>query len=113
MVSTLNSIESDNSDGINLLVNEVITLVVLTADHGIEHGAYTSEMWDFPPLPLLEGEKVIELDPDADYLTKRITDKALDFIKKNRRCTQSYAPGPKTRTSPMEQASEQRAGGAP
>ena len=44
----------------------------------------TSEMWDFPPLPLLEGEKVIELDPDADYLTKRITDKALDFIKKNR-----------------------------
>ena len=35
------------------------------------------------------------------------------FIKKNRRCTHSYAPGPETRTSPMEQASGQRAGGAP
>ena len=43
-----------------------------------------SEMWNFPPLPLLDGEKVIELDPDADNLTKRITEKALDFIQRNR-----------------------------
>ena len=38
----------------------------------------------FPPLPLLEGEKVIETDPDADYLTKRITEKAVDFIKRKK-----------------------------
>ena len=38
----------------------------------------------FPPLPLLEGEKVIELDPDADYLTRRITERAVDFIKANK-----------------------------
>ena len=38
----------------------------------------------FAPLPLLEGEKVIETDPDADYLTKRITEKAVDFIKRKK-----------------------------
>ena len=38
----------------------------------------------FPPLPLLEGEEVIELDPDADYLTKRFTDRAVDFIAQNK-----------------------------
>jgi arylsulfatase A-like enzyme len=38
----------------------------------------------FPPLPLLEGEKVIELDPDADFLTKRITEHAVAFIEQNR-----------------------------
>jgi hypothetical protein len=27
----------------------------------------------FPPLPLLDGETVIEMEPDADYLTRRIT----------------------------------------
>lgn len=37
--------------------------------------------FDFPPLPVLDGEKVIELDPDADYLTKRITERAVDFIE--------------------------------
>jgi len=39
----------------------------------------------FPPLPLLEGEKVIEHDPNADYLTKRITEKAVAYIKKNKK----------------------------
>ena len=38
----------------------------------------------FPPLPLLDGETVIEMDPDADYLTKRITERAVNFIKKNK-----------------------------
>jgi len=37
--------------------------------------------WNFPPLPLLEGEKVIELDPNADYLTKRITERTVQFIE--------------------------------
>ena len=38
----------------------------------------------FPPLPLLEGEKVIELDPDLDYLTNRITQRAVRFIDSNK-----------------------------
>ena len=37
----------------------------------------------FPPLALLNGETVIELDPDADYLTKRITEHAVSFIERN------------------------------
>lgn len=39
------------------------------------------EFFNFPPLPLLEGGKVIELDPDADYLTRRVTERAVKFIK--------------------------------
>lgn len=38
----------------------------------------------FTPLPLLEGEKVIEMDPNADLLTKRITERAVAFIKRNK-----------------------------
>lgn len=40
--------------------------------------------FDFPPLPLLDQEKVIEADPDADYLTKRITDRAVKFIEEHK-----------------------------
>ncbi|WP_299668346.1 sulfatase [uncultured Polaribacter sp.] len=39
---------------------------------------------NFPPLPLLKGEEVIEMDPNADYFTKRITDKSIAFIKENK-----------------------------
>ncbi|WP_372846960.1 sulfatase [Pontiella sp.] len=42
------------------------------------------KVFKFPPLPLLEGEKVIELDPDPDYLTRRFTERAVDFIRRNR-----------------------------
>ena len=38
----------------------------------------------FPPLPLLDGETVIEMDPDADYLTKRVTEHAVSFIEANK-----------------------------
>lgn len=37
--------------------------------------------FQFPPLPLLDGETVIEMDPDADYLTQRVTERAIDFIE--------------------------------
>ncbi len=36
--------------------------------------------FQFPALPLLDGETVIEMDPNADYLTQRITDRAVQFI---------------------------------
>ncbi len=40
--------------------------------------------FQFPPLPLLDGEEVVEMDPDADYLTKRFTERAVKFIEKNK-----------------------------
>ncbi len=38
----------------------------------------------FPGLPLLDGETVIEMDPDADQLTRRITERAVAFIEQNK-----------------------------
>ena len=38
----------------------------------------------FPPLALLKNEEVIEMDPDADFLTKRITEHAVSFIERNK-----------------------------
>ena len=40
--------------------------------------------FNFPPLPLLDQEKVIEADPDADYLTRRITARAVNFIEEHK-----------------------------
>ena len=39
---------------------------------------------EFSPLPLLDGGGVIELEPDADYLTQRVTEHAVDFIERHR-----------------------------
>tara|TARA_R110002096_G_scaffold212352_8_gene399842 strand:- start:3418 stop:4803 length:1386 start_codon:yes stop_codon:yes gene_type:complete len=38
----------------------------------------------FPSLPLLDQETVIEMDPDADHLTRRITEHAVAFIEENK-----------------------------
>jgi arylsulfatase len=38
---------------------------------------------DIPALPLYEGDNVIELDPDQSLFTRRITDRAVQFIQKN------------------------------
>ena len=40
--------------------------------------------YQFPPLPLLDGETVVEMDPDADHLTERITEHAVEFIEDNK-----------------------------
>ncbi|QDT00969.1 sulfatase family protein [Adhaeretor mobilis] len=40
--------------------------------------------YQFPPLPLLEGETVVEMEPDADFLTKRITQRSVEFIEKHK-----------------------------
>lgn len=42
------------------------------------------ERFNFPPLPLIEGETVIETDPDADQLTARMTERAIQFITEHR-----------------------------
>ena len=56
----------------------------LPYSHDIHPFHPRKDVWNFPKLPLIEGEKVIELEPDADFLTQRITQKAIDFIKRNK-----------------------------
>jgi arylsulfatase A-like enzyme len=38
---------------------------------------------EMPPLPLYDGEKVAELDPDQSQFTKRFTERAVAFIERN------------------------------
>lgn len=51
---------------------------------------YSNDMWPkhptakFPELPLMEGEKVIALNPDQSKLTTDYTERALRFIEKNK-----------------------------
>jgi arylsulfatase A-like enzyme len=53
---------------------------------------YSNDMWPrhpvnpqaFPDLPLIEGEKVIQLDPDQTQLTTWYTERAVKFIEKNK-----------------------------
>jgi arylsulfatase len=37
-----------------------------------------------PPLPLYEGETIIETEPDQRFLTRRFTERAVDFINRNK-----------------------------
>lgn len=53
----------------------------LPYSHDISPRHPRQEFFNFPPLPLLEGEMVIEMDPNDDYLTRRITKRAVNFIK--------------------------------
>ncbi|MEJ2055675.1 MAG: sulfatase, partial [Calditrichaceae bacterium] len=39
---------------------------------------------DYPPLPLMDGEMVIEYNPDQSQLTKMYTQHALQFIEQNK-----------------------------
>ncbi len=53
---------------------------------------YSNDMWprhpetpkDYPDLPLIEGDKVIQLDPDQTQLTTWYTEHAVQFIEKNK-----------------------------
>jgi arylsulfatase A len=51
---------------------------------------YSNDMWPhhptskFPDLPLVEGEKTIELNPDQRNLTTWYTERAVKFIEKNK-----------------------------
>lgn len=48
-------------------------------------GSYYPPRGGFPnDLPLMNGEEVIELNPDQRQLTTRYTDSAIDFIEKNK-----------------------------
>jgi arylsulfatase A-like enzyme len=56
----------------------------LPYSHDIHPFHTNDRKYKFPPLPLLEVERVIEEEPDADYLTKRITERAVSFIKSHK-----------------------------
>ena len=53
---------------------------------------YSNDMWpnhptggkNYPPLPLIEGERVAELMPDQTKLTTWYTERAVQFIEKNK-----------------------------
>jgi arylsulfatase A len=53
---------------------------------------YSNDMWPFhpvtptnyPPLPLYEGERVVQLMPDQTQLTTWYTERAVDFIERKR-----------------------------
>lgn len=51
--------------------------------HDIHPFHPNQKKFGFPPLPLLDGEDVIEMDPDADQLTRRVTERAVRFIAEN------------------------------
>ena len=44
----------------------------------------TAKNRNFPSLPMLEGETVVELDPVAETLTQRFTERAVQFIEKHK-----------------------------
>jgi arylsulfatase A-like enzyme len=51
---------------------------------------YSNDMWPkhptakFPDLPLIDGEKTIELNPDQSQLTTKYTERAVGFIERNK-----------------------------
>ncbi len=46
---------------------------------------YSNDMFPerFPDLPLMRNDKVLEVNPDQTYLTKRFTEESIKFIEKN------------------------------
>ena len=59
----------------------------MTRETGLRLGKSLGDNLDgskWPPLPLMEDEKVIEAPTDRDLLTKRETEKALEFIEDNK-----------------------------
>jgi arylsulfatase A len=66
----------------------------LPARHGFDDYfglPYSNDMWPnhptsraYPPLPLIEGEKTIQHNPDQSRLTTWYTERAVRFIEKNR-----------------------------
>jgi arylsulfatase A-like enzyme len=51
---------------------------------------YSNDMWpkhpegSYPPLPLIEGEKVVEYNPDQTKFTTEFTQRAVAFIERNK-----------------------------
>ena len=54
----------------------------MTQERGRAQTRFEGDRW--PPLPLMENEEVIEAPVDRNLLTRRYTERALDFIEANR-----------------------------
>ncbi|MGB7326769.1 MAG: sulfatase [Rubripirellula sp.] len=52
--------------------------------HDIHPSHPAQQRHRFPALPLVEGDDVIEMDPDANLLTRRVTERAVSFIEANK-----------------------------
>ena len=53
----------------------------MTQERGSSQSRFEGHLW--PPLPLMEDERVIEAPVDRNLLTKRYTERALDYIDAN------------------------------
>lgn len=42
-----------------------------------------NDRWNFPPLPLMRDEEIVEIEPDQALLEQRYTDLAVEFIREN------------------------------
>lgn len=49
-----------------------------------DNGPFHPTIRNMPPLPLMEGDKVIATDPDQSTFTRQFTDRALKFIRQNK-----------------------------
>ena len=49
-----------------------------------DNSKYHPSIKDMPPLPLHDGTRVTELDPDQSQFTRRLTERAVSFITKNK-----------------------------
>lgn len=49
-----------------------------------EHNATPNAAKNYPPIPLLEGAKEIEIEPDQSKLTTLYTERSVNFIKKHK-----------------------------
>jgi len=56
----------------------------LPYSHDIHPYHPAQDKYKFPKLPLLEGETVIEMEPNADLFTQRITERAVSFIERHK-----------------------------
>jgi arylsulfatase len=67
----------------------------LPPNHGFDEYfgiPYSNDMWPnhptnknyYPPLPLIEGEEIVERNPDQARFTTEFTERTIDFIKRNK-----------------------------
>ena len=49
-----------------------------------DNSKYHPVVADMPPLPLYENETVIAFDPDQSTFTRKLTEKSVDFIERNK-----------------------------
>lgn len=63
--------------------------IFMPNNHGFDYYfgiPYSNDMIPprFPDLPLIKNSEILELNPDQDYLTQRLTDEALKFIERKK-----------------------------